>query len=304
MTTALEIAQDAMLELGLSAPASVYGSGANADGRQLGALLNRIGKELTAEYDWSVLQKEHVIYVGEPIVTTGSVAAGSTTISAIPSTAGLSEAYSVVGAGLAQSTRIAAGIDGSSVRMNQPALVTGSSIELTFIKDTFDLPADFARYLGETWWDRSNQWQLIGPVSAAGDAFQRSGIETTGPRRRWREVGGAWRVWPPPTSNDSPAILVFDYLSSQWAANETTGGVDKMANDADTPLLPEHVLVLGLKAAFWRAKGFDWEGKQREFVAAAARAAAQDGGSAVITMGGRSPDLIEPNVPDGSWQVD
>lgn len=305
MPTALEIGQSAALELGLPAPAALFGSSADATGRQLGALLNRVGKELAAEFDWTDLQREYIIEIEAPTVTEGNISAGSRLISGIPSVAGLTADYAVSGEGLAQSSRVVTGVDANSLNMNQEALETASGVELTFVRDAFDLPDDFARYMGETWWDRTNSWRMIGPVSAEADAFQRSGILESGTRRRFRQRGGKWRVWPAPVASDVPDILVFDYVSSSWANSSGGDALSALTADDDEPLFPEHVLTLGLKAYLWQAKGFDWQANYQLFFAAARRAAGQDGGARVITMGGRPlAALTEPAVPDGDWSID
>jgi len=305
MPTALEIGQATALELGLPSPSALFGSSADATGRQLGALLNRVGKELAAEFDWTDLQREYIIEIEAPTVTVGNISTGSRLISGIPSVAGLTSDYTVSGQGLAQSSRVVSASDATSITINQQAIETASGVELTFVRDAFDLPADFDRYMGETWWDRTSSWQLIGPVSAAAEAFQRSGILESGTRRRWRQRGGKWRIWPPPVASDVPDILVFDYISSSWANSSGGDDLSALTADDDEPLFPEHVLTLGLKAALWRAKGFDWVSLYNEFFAAARRAAGQDGGARTITMGGRPlAALTEPSVADGSWDID
>ena len=57
-----------------------------------------------------------------------------------------------------------------------------------------------SHYIGQTWWDRTNRWALLGPDSPQIDQWHRSGIYVTGPRRHFRQIGNttnAWRIWPP-----------------------------------------------------------------------------------------------------------
>lgn len=304
MTTALEICNNAVMELGLPALTTVYGTAATTTGSQVGAILNRVGRELMLEYDWTALATEFVIDISAPTDLTGSTAANSRTMT-VSSTAGLSTAYAVTGEGLIQSTRIAAVVDGTTLTLNQPADSTETLEEYQFVRDTFGLPEGLARYVSDTWWDRTNQWMLIGPITPQQDAFNRSGIVQSGPRRRWRQIGPGpvnYRIWPPPTGSDAPAVLTFEYVSKAWAVDQNGDRIQVLTDDDDTPLIPEDVLTLGLKAKFWQIKGFDWKPLYNEYLMAKGRASTQDGGRPTIIMG-RPLMLgpIDPVIADGNW---
>lgn len=314
MSNALEIAQAAANELGLPEVETIYGVNANATERQLGALLNRVCKELNAEYEWAYTQGEFTIYLESPIETTGTLVEGSKIVTGIPSTAALSSAFAVQNANsedeanLLQASHIVSIDSATQITLNQAAVASGTDIELEFVKDTYPLPGSFSRYISDTWWDRTNNWRLIGPISPQTSEYLRSGIVQTGPRRRWRQVGpnaANWQIWPPPFSEgDTPAILAFEYISLAWAADISGNLLETMTTDTDTPSFPEHVLVQGLKAAFWRIKGFDWEPMHQEFVMAARRAMSQDGSKPTIFIGStryRDDLLSIANVADGNF---
>lgn len=308
-STALEICQASALELGLPTLTTVYNATATQTGKQMGALLNRVCKELAAQYDWTKLQIEFTLEVEEPIAYTGTLTEGSRIVTALsPSTAGLSAAYSVTGGDLTQSARVVSVDSATQVTLNQDYIGdTEAAVAISFVRDTFELPADQARYIPDTWWDRTNNWRLIGPVSPQLDSWLLSGIIQSGPRRRWRQIGSgaaSWRVWPPPNGQDSPAILTWEYISDAWAFDALGEPVSVMTADDDEPMFPEHVLALGLKAYFWMQKGFDWEPQYRLFAAAADRAYAQDGSRPTITISEMRPrgDLLDlANLPDGNW---
>lgn len=313
-STALEIAQASAAELGLPDVVTLFGAARTATDKQLAALLNRLCKELNANYEWTRTQREQTFYLESPFVLTGDLVEGSRDVINIPSTAALSNAFSVQlengtnQTGLLQATRVEEVLTATSVRLNQAAVNTIVGADLQFVRDTYELNEAMSRYISDTWWDRTNNWRLIGPTSPQTDEFLRSGIVQTGPRRRWRQVGigpATWQIWPPPfTAGDTPAILAFEYITLAWALNTMGAAITTMTADTDVPVFPEHVMVLGLNAYFQQAKGFDWDWRYRLFTEAAERAASQDGSKATLLLGdtrNRTDLLNLANVQDGNF---
>lgn len=308
--TFLEIVQTACAELGLVSPSAINGS-TDLQVIQLAALTNRDGQSLYRDHDWTDLQTEFIINVQAPTVTTGDVAVNSALISNIPSTTGLSTSYAVSGDGQPQAQRIAEIIDANTVRCEMETVaLSGSGIgtAITFAKDTYDLPTDFDRFLSATAWDRTNHWRLLGPDSPQMDQYIRSGIFATGPRIRWRQVGrrpAAWRIWPPPTAQNTPDALVWEYTSTNWVAKADGTFTDKLVLDTDVPLLDSQAMILGCKWRMWQIKGFSAEARefQAEYVDYVAALVARDGGIPDLSLNRRAgPFLITAgNVQDGFW---
>lgn len=308
MATTLQIVQRVVNELGLPAVTFVT-SNLNTTVRQILALVNRAGDELYQAHQWTQSQEQHIINIGSPITTTGDLVSGSDTITNIPSTAGIvANAYAITGNNIITSARIVEVVDGTTLRMDEPATDTQVGEALVIAKDTFDLPTDFSWFLNRTMWDRTNRWELIGPISPQVDQYNRSGVVTTGPRRRWRQIGlqpTCWRLWPPPTaSGDYPATLVFEYVSKYWALNASGTRIDQLTVDDDVPIIDAQALVLSAKWRLWQAKGFDYGPMQAEYLDYVSRLSARDGGAADLSLAKpmQSPTLITPaSVPDGFW---
>lgn len=307
MATLLEIVQTAAKELGLNAPA-VVASSEDLQVIQLMALTNRDCVQLYRDYDWTDLQIEFIVNVEDAIVTTGNVD-DTAIITNIPSTAGLDTSWAVSSLYAPQAQRIAEVLSATSVRCEMRNTGTEVGGAVTFAKDTYDLPTDFDRYIGQTWWDRTNHWRLIGPDSPQMNQYIRSGIFATGPRRRWRQIGrrpAAWRIWPPPFSGGAPApgALVFEYISKNWVL-DADGTTTKPAFTADTDecLLDEQLVILGVKWRMWQIKGFEYAAMQQEYIDAVSAKFASDGGIPDLYLNRRTgPFLISSaNVQDGFW---
>lgn len=311
MATALEIAQQVVDELGLPPIVSLSGTGGTTGTttRQIMALLNRSGDELYQAHQWTQSQNLHVINIGSPITTTGDLTAGSDTVTNILDTTGIvANTWAITGNLIPTSARVVEVIDATSLRIDEPPSETVVGTPLIFAKDTFDLPADFSWFLNRTMWDRTNHWELIGPMSPSEDEWERSGIVTTGPRRRWRQIGlplACWRLWPPPTAaGDFPATLVFEYESKYWVLGVDGTRKAKISLDTDVPVIDAQALVLSTKWRLWQIKGFEYGPMQAEYLDYVSRLAARDGGSPDLSLARLSPDtyLITPaSVPDGNW---
>lgn len=304
----LEIIQTVCDELGLSAPASVTGA-RDPTTRQILALVNRAGDELYQTYEWTVSQVEHIVNVAPPIITTGDLSAGSDIVMNVPSTAGIeSDLWATSGDGIPVSARVAEVIDATSLRLTEPATADIVQAALTFAKDTYAVPPDFSWFINRTMWDRTNRWELIGPVSPQMDQWQRSGVVTTGPRRRWRQIGlppNCWRLWPPPTApSDYPGTLVYEYNSGWWARDDGGAPKARMSIDTDYPVISDQALILSTKWRLWQAKGFDYAAFQQEYLDYVSRLAGRDGGSPDLSLSGNLSNrlLLDAwNVQDGNF---
>lgn len=307
MSTLLEIIQTAANELGLPAPSTVQAT-TDLQTTQLVALTNRDCTALYREYDWTDLQIEFIINVETPIITTGDVTASSAVISGIPDTTGIDTTYAVAGTGQPQAQRVAEVLSSTSVRCEMFSTADASGTEITFAKDTFDIPADFDRYISQTWWDRTNQWRLIGPDSPQMDQLLRSGVFVSGPRRRFRQVGrrpAAYRIWPPPFAGGAPApgALVWEYISKNWVEKADGTFASTMTADDDICLLDDQLAIMGCKWRMWQIKGFEYAALQQEYLDAVSAKFASDGGIPDLYLNRRAgPFLLSNgNVVDGNY---
>lgn len=305
--TLLQLIQTAADELGLARPAAAI-SDTSAQTRQLVAFANKSGELVMQRHDWTALQTEWPIAIGAPVTTTGDLTVGSTVVANIPSTAAITAGtFSLQGAGVQIAARVAS-VDGATqITMTEPATASGTGVTLTFVKDTFALPSDFERYISDTWWDRTNHWKLIGPITPQLWQWQLSGIVQTGPRRRWRQIGrqsNAYRIWPPPSSSDTPAEIVFEYISRNWAT-DTNGTTTKSSftADTDTCVFDDGMMVSGIKWQFFQIKGFAYDELKRQWENLLDSAIAHDGGATALNLGRRGlPYLITSgNVQDGNF---
>lgn len=115
------------------------------------------------------------------------------------------------------------------------------------------LPADFDRFISETFWDRTGQYLVSGPVTPTewNSLKARSYASTT--NRKFILRGGAVSVIPAFAGGES---LAFEYVSQNWCQN-AAGDTGKTAfsADDDTGVLDEELITLAGIAAYLKSKG-------------------------------------------------
>lgn len=311
--TVLQMINQVLQELGLPQQSTAFG---NTDPTtvQLLAFLQLANEDLrdTNDNGWVVTQSEFNLIVNPPLITTGEGTENSAVITNIPSTAGLSAQYwTVSGPEIPQAARILSVDSATQVTMTMESVgnfVATTENSLVFAQDTYPMPADFRFFQNQTWWDRTNRWQLLGPDSPQLDQWHRSGVVATGPRRHFRQLGplaNNYRLWPPPAEIVEPLQLVYEYISLYTVAvhGSQTQFAEQFANDDDQPLLDSRALMMSMKWRFWEQKGLNWTSKRDEYDRWVERLMARDGGSDTLSLVPRTwPYYLSPlNVQDGFY---
>lgn len=165
--------------------------------------------------------------------------------------------------------------------------IEGASIALVSGQETYPLPVDFDRLVGDTQWDRTNRWRTLGPDDPQMARERREGIVPFGPRRALRQVGSNLTVWPVPGPGDAGALIAFDYVSNAYSATAAGARQPAWAADTDIPMLRADLMVLGLKWRWRFAEGFEASVLRADYEKAVRLALSRDqGGGETIDLRG------------------
>ncbi len=293
----LQLVQQASAELGLAVPSSVAGN-QTQDVVQMLALLNAVGYELARQYPWQALNTEYR-FSTQYSTQTGTTTNGSAVVTGLTDTSSLDTTYMVTGTGINQYTYVLTVDSATQVTLSQAATVSGSA-SLTFSKVKYAMPAGFDRITDRTQWDKSKRWEMLGPETPQQWQWLKSGYISTGPRMRWRQMGGYFQVWPPMSTNE---YLGFEYVSSYWAQDASGTRVPSLTLDTDTAIFPDRLMVLGLKLKYFETKGFETTALFRDYNMQLEIAKSADGGAPNLSMAPRmSTALIGwVNLPDSGY---
>ena len=301
-STMLELVKQATREMGLAVPSSVATSTVQDTVQQLG-LLNAVGYQLQREYEWQWITKEYR-FVMVYYTYTGTTTDGSTGLTAMSSTTGLTTTpsyFSVTGTGIQQDTYLTAA-SGTTATLSLPATASGSGVSLTFTQTLYVNPSDFDRLKDKTDWDKTKHWEMLGPETGQQWQWLKSGFISTGPRIRYRMLGGFFQVWPPSGVDD---YLGFEYISKNWvlaAADTITPSKAAFTVDTDTCVFPDRLMVVGLKHMYFQVKGFG-DVYVDEWNRQLSISKANDGGSPTLSMAPRLSEVLitQQNVPDSGY---
>ena len=296
-STLLQLVQQATGEMGLTQPTQVVGNTA-ADVVQIYSLINSVGYEIQRDHNWEALDKEYRFYTVYTTLTC-TLVANSTVVNTVEPTTGLSNLYIVTGTGINQDTYVNTVTGANSLTLSQAATTSGV-YTLYFSQAKYPLPSDWDRQVDRTHYDKSKRWEMLGPTSAQQWQFLKSSYISTGPRIRYRILGGYFQIWPAMNTSE---YLGFEYMSNAWAT--TAAGVPETSfqNDSDTCIFPDRLMVTALKKKYFEIKGFDATAFTRDYLQQLSFAKANDSGSATLSFAPVPGSVLIgfENIPDANY---
>lgn len=295
--TLLELVQQACAEMGLTQPASVIGN-TDPQTAQMFALLNRLGKDLTRQFDWEKLNKEHILNtVAE--TQSGVLVADSAVITGLTDTSGFSVNWGVYATGVQPFAQIVSIDSATQVTMNMKATESGTQ-DLLFSQVQYPLPSDWKKQIPQTEWDRTNRWPLMGPESPQDWQSFKSGIVYAGPRTRFRIYQDCITLNPPPPDG---YVFAFEYISKSWVRSASDVQQDEFEADTDTTIFDDSLLITGMKAKWKASKGLDAADDAQEFRGLLDQCKAQDKSAPKLSLSpyGSSILLTTRNIQDGNF---
>ena len=290
--------QQTTAELNLPVPSYVIGN-PNQDVQQILALMNRAGYDLVKEYDWQALELEYRFYTNA-ITTTCDTVNGTQQLINVGTTAGLDNTYSIVGTSIPQDTYVDSVIDANTVATTQQCSATSVGGTVTFSKTIYTLPPDYETITDNTHWDKTKHWQMLGPVDAQQWQWLKSGYISTGPRVRWRILGGEFQIWPPYNTQE---YLGFEYRSKGFVRNTAGDVLNSFQADTDTTVLDNTVIVLATKLKYFQIKSFDTTSLYQDYIRYFNVAKANDKGSATLSFAPQPSAVLIgwANIPDTGY---
>lgn len=169
----------------------------------------------------------------------------------------------------------------------------------------YPLPSDWSYFLDQTQWDRTNHWPLLGPKTAQEWQWLKGGLLSSGPRIRYRVVGGMFELFP--ADNSGVSTLAMEYVADTWLKSSTQINTyfNMVQADEDLIMFDPWVISAYLKLKYWEAKGLDTTAYAKDFVSVWEARIGKNKGAPVLTLAPRARSMLIGinNIPDGSWNV-
>src|SRR5574343_284370 len=150
----------------------------------------------------------------------------------------------------------------------------------------------FRHICNETIWDRTNNLPIVGPLDGK-DWQAIKGMTSTGARYRYRIRGGHLLITPTP---DAGYSWYFEYVSKNWILGaDGTTYKEYFTLDTDTILLPESIVLMGLRWRWKKEKGLEYAEDFRTYETQVMDALSRNGMKQTLNMG--NPDsVVSPGV--------
>ena len=297
-------------ELGIAAPVTTV-SATDLNAIQFLALANREGRECARAANsaggWQELRKEYTFNVQSTgIIPNCSYTKNSNIITiGTPPTQAPQVGWQICTSGGSNSTGFpypttVIGVVGNQVTVSNVASVSNTSTSVAFGQPSYSLPSDYDFMITGTQWDRGYRWQIFGPLTPQEWQVLKSGLSPTGPRRRFRLINNSFYLDPVPYDSN---LLVYEYLSTNFVntSGNTSTTNNTFTTDADTYILPDDLLIMGIMWRYRRAKGLDYGQEFKTYNDALARELGRDTASRVLRLDISTPDvslLSSSQIPD------
>lgn len=144
-----------------------------------------------------------------------------------------------------------------------PQLGAVQSITLVNGQAAYAFPTDFYAYIPDTIWNPSMRWTVAGPMSAQNWQFLKSGLVNTQPWMRYRIWQGQVFFDPTPTTTNSGQAVTIEYQTNNFCVSSMGVPQSAWAADSDKFILPDDIMILGLKWRFLAAKRLDYSEEKK-----------------------------------------
>lgn len=183
-----------------------------------------------------------------------------------------------------------------------PLLVEGV-LTTVDAQNAYALPTDFDRFVNQTFYDRSQRRQVMGPNTPQEWQWRLSEQVASEFYRQFRIRGtSASNLLIYPTPGTDGQTLYYEYVSKNWGEDDAGTGKETLTLDTDVSRLDADLIVLGTIWRFLRAKGMDYADYTSSYMSRLNTLMAADGGgSPELTMSRKNLNIYEGNIPDGNW---
>jgi|TARA_R110000796_G_scaffold57046_2_gene131859 hypothetical protein len=178
-----------------------------------------------------------------------------TIATAVADEVGISRPASVVGSAAADAQKLLRYVNKSGWALMKSTAWQVLRKERTFTSiggatQTSILPADFDRFIPETFWNRTDYELISGPVSPV--EWQGMKAFSYGGDDKFTYRGDDILILPEPGAGKA---LAFEYISTHWCKNSAGAGGIAMAADTDVGIIDEELLVKATKFTFLSDEG-------------------------------------------------
>lgn len=163
------------------------------------------------------------------------------------------------------------------------------------------MPADFDRFVPDTFFNRTQNRQIVGPVTPQNWQRIQSNGATSNIVIGFRKRDGAFLLTPTPAADET---IAFEYISTKWARSADLSE-DKLRWDADddTSYFDEWLITLEIVWRWRKSKGLPYAEDYDTCKAYREALLGNDGGPGEINAAPSGDTSLGVTIPEGSWNA-
>jgi hypothetical protein len=166
--------------------------------------------------------------------------------------------------------------------------------------DMSTIATDFLRFSNDTMWNRTTDRKYYGPLNNAQWQRLKASV-SSGITNYFRIRGNALLFHPAPPAGES---VFFEYIGKNWVITSgSTANATSFAADANTTVLDEDLITLGVIWRFLKQKGLPYDNQFQEYRLKLSEKQSKDGAKQIIRMAGPNRLYLPVNEPEGNFSL-
>ena len=166
--------------------------------------------------------------------------------------------------------------------------------------DMSTIATDFLRFSNDTMWNRTTDRKYYGPLNNAQWQRLKASV-SSGITNYFRIRGNALLFHPAPPAGES---VFFEYIGKNWVITSgSSANATSFAADANTTVLDEDLITLGVIWRFLKQKGLPYDNQFQEYRLKLSEKQSKDGAKQIIRMAGPNRLYLPVNEPEGNFSL-
>jgi hypothetical protein len=166
--------------------------------------------------------------------------------------------------------------------------------------DMSTIASDFLRFSNDTMWNRTTDRKYYGPLNNSQWQRLKASV-SSGITNYFRIRGNALLFHPTPPAGQS---VYFEYIGKNWVITSgSSANATSYAADANTTVLDEDLITLGVIWRFLKQKGLPYDNQFQEYRLKLSEKQSKDGAKQIIRMAGPNRLYLPVNEPEGNFSL-
>lgn len=187
-----------------------------------------------------------------------------------------------------------------AAKVKWQALLTEHTFATVASTSNYSLPTDYGQFGQVTFWDRTNDWELLGPATPKIWQYLQSATVSAGVRYWFRVAGDFFQIYPTPTTVNT---IAYDYYSRYYSTTSAGTAQEDWLADGDLCRIDAELMILGVVYYFKKAKGLPFAEDKADYYAAILDYQSNDTAKGTVDFGANNPlvDVGIGNIPDTGY---